>query len=228
MNSRMLLLLQLADSAFPVGGFAYSSGMESAVKHGLVNNEVNIKKYLITFSQQIFSFDFPFIFSAYNLNLINLDRPLILTMVESYEAMLLNPPIQKAGEVLGKNWLKVVNQIYKSTILDDFERMSFQLKISLHFPIIFGITMKILQFSIVETCKLFLYLAVRDQVSSLIRLGVAGPTRAQKELYAILKELDEELSDFDHVDYDKAFKTAYLLESAQLNHSRIYSRLFQN
>src|ERR1700694_976067 len=40
------LLWQLADSAFPTGGFAHSSGLEAAWQHGEVRNRVELNSFL--------------------------------------------------------------------------------------------------------------------------------------------------------------------------------------
>ena len=45
--SRLLWLMQLASPALPVGGFAYSEGMEAAVEHGLVTDESSAQHWLI-------------------------------------------------------------------------------------------------------------------------------------------------------------------------------------
>ncbi len=42
---RLMLLLQLADSAFPTGGFAFSEGLESAVAEGIVSNAGQLAAY---------------------------------------------------------------------------------------------------------------------------------------------------------------------------------------
>jgi len=48
--SSLLQLLWLASPALPIGGFSYSEGIESAVAHGWVHDEVSTAHWL---SQQL-------------------------------------------------------------------------------------------------------------------------------------------------------------------------------
>jgi len=43
----LLLLMQLASPALPVGGFSYSEGLESAVQHGYITDEATAQHWLI-------------------------------------------------------------------------------------------------------------------------------------------------------------------------------------
>ena len=42
-----LLLLQLADSAFPTGGFAHSSGLEAAAQLGEIKGPSGLERFLL-------------------------------------------------------------------------------------------------------------------------------------------------------------------------------------
>ena len=43
----LMMLMQLASPALPVGGFSYSEGLEAAVEHGLVHDEASVQTWLI-------------------------------------------------------------------------------------------------------------------------------------------------------------------------------------
>ena len=42
----LLTALRLSDSAFPVGGFAFSSGLEGAVDDGVVGGEADVVAFI--------------------------------------------------------------------------------------------------------------------------------------------------------------------------------------
>src|SRR4029434_10204435 len=60
------LLWQLADSAFPTGGFAHSGGLEAAWQHGEVRNRGELRGWLETSLQQIARASVPFVNAAHS------------------------------------------------------------------------------------------------------------------------------------------------------------------
>lgn len=216
-----LTLLHLADSALPVGGFAYSFGLECAIRQGLLTQPESVTDYLHTYAEQVISFDFPFVSSAYEME--GFDKA--ANLFSAYEAMLLNPMVRKANGVMGKNWLKLFCRMYA---LEELEKRASKEKWSCDLPVIFGICCKQIGISYQESLFLYFYSTLRDQISALIRLGAAGPSWAHNELKNILKNFDNQFYDYQPVPYHEAYKSAYLQEIAQLSHDRVYSKLFQN
>jgi len=227
-NAHLFLLLQMADSAFPVGGFAYSYGLESAIKHNLISNSEGLREYLLTFSEQLIAFDFPFVAAAHNQSITSLNTEDIKLLVLTYKAMLLNPPLSKAGCVMGRNWLKICKQITNSYLLDETEEVFQKGELTFEFPIVFGLSMQATNFTLSQTLFLYFYMSIRDQISALIRLGAAGPSMAHTELQQVLNGFTDKINSYIPVHYSTAHKSAYLLEVAQLSHDRVYSKLFQN
>ena len=212
-----------------MGGFAYSYGLESAVKHGLLASQQNTSDYLHTFAQQVISFDFPFLCSAYQLAADGLDKGLLAEMIYDYEAMLLNPLVQKAGLVLGKNWLRLMQQLSgASAEIKKLEEHLAAEQLKSHFPIVFGITAHLAKLELHQALSLYFYMTLRDQTSALIRLGAAGPMWAHAELSRLMDSFAERVNQYEAINYQEASKTAYLLEIAQLRHEHVYSKLFQN
>src|SRR6267378_1245945 len=59
------LLWQLADSAFPTGGFAHSLGLEAAWQHGEVRNRTELVSFVEAGLQQLGHAALPFVTASY-------------------------------------------------------------------------------------------------------------------------------------------------------------------
>jgi urease accessory protein len=227
-NENVFLLLQLADSAFPVGGFAYSSGLESAVKQGFILSLEDLRNYLITFATQVISFDFPFICSSHDFHIRADEENEVSILQASYRAMLLNPPLHKVTCITGSNWIKIMKQLVLNERMTTLDNMLASKKTGYEFPVVFGLSMKAAAFTLQQTLYLFFYMSLRDQASAMIRLSVTGPFMAHKEFKSVLDLFTTRIKNFKKIPYTQSVKSAYLLELAQLSHDRVYSKLFQN
>ena len=76
------LVLQLADSAFPVGGFAHSSGLEAAVQSGWVRDVRSIENFCVDCVRQAGAFSLPFVRASHR----DLGKPIPFTMISSTSA----------------------------------------------------------------------------------------------------------------------------------------------
>ncbi len=218
-------LYQLVDSAFPIGGFVYSLGMESAIKHGVLTNNDDVLHYLKTYLNQIISFDFPFFDAGYRY--INEEEEWSKMMV-TYEAMLMNPSIYKSSVVLGKNWIKLICSLYTCDKLTNIQRHFSKHNLTFHHVVILALGSAALGIQQDTLKEMYLYSALRDQISALTRLGTVGPQGGQSLLTLLLQEGKSQLKKYQPKHYEEATKSAYLLEILQLNHHKIYSKLFQN
>ncbi len=217
-NHHLYQILHFADSAFPIGGFAYSNGMEYAVKSQIINTVEELVQYLKSYIDQIYMFDLAFVKEACTLKSF---KELEL-LSDEYNAMLLNPALKKAGIVLGKNWLSILKNLFTIPNLDWYQ------KIDTDFHIVFAASLGSLSFSAQEICELFVFMNVRDQLSVVVRLGTLGPTKSH--------QIQKELLNYVAVNYnmlsipkvENAYKNAYMLELCQLSHQYLYTKLFQN
>ena len=103
-----------------------------------------------------------------------------------------------------------------------------QAGLPLHFVPAFGLALARLEVSAHDVQTMYLHMALRDQISAAIRLGVIGPMeghRLQHDFYAVFDEL---LARHAGRGYQQATRSAFLLDTAQVFHDDIYSKLFQN
>ncbi|MFZ6014315.1 MAG: urease accessory protein UreF [Bacteroidota bacterium] len=226
-NLKILHLLQITDSALPVGGFAFSQGMESALKQGLIYSYEDVMRYLNSFMQQVITFDLPFIKSAHEL--YNRQEPAWDEIIYAYEAMLMNPALQKSSEIMGKNIISLFKEIHADNSLETIWKYFDQKLLAFHFPVAFGVICAALHIEMQLWIQAYYYTCLRDQVSAITRLGFMGPRAAQgllSKLTATAHTWIEKQIQIPH--YEQASRSAYMIDLAQLNHTYIYSKLFQN
>ncbi|MDO6803438.1 urease accessory UreF family protein [Wenyingzhuangia sp. 1_MG-2023] len=217
-NYHLYQILHFADSAFPIGGFAYSNGMEYAVKSQLINTVEELKQYLKSYIDQMYAFDLAFVKQACTVTTFEE----LELLSNDYNIMLLNPALKKAGVVLGKNWLSILVNLYDVPHLDWYK------KIDTDFHLVFAASLGSLGFSSREICELFVFMNVRDQLSVVVRLGTLGPTKSHQIQKELLSYVATEYNMSFIPEVKNAYKNAYMLELCQLSHQYLYTKLFQN
>ncbi|WP_224998893.1 urease accessory protein UreF [Cesiribacter sp. SM1] len=220
-------LMHLVDSSIPTGSFAYSYGLESSITFGLIRNQYELRNYLYAYLQQIASMEIPFINSCYQ-------QPFpykgleLQQLVETYDAMMLVPTVSKASLAQGKNWISLLHTFYPAEDLDAIQEWFILRRLPLHFIPVYALALKQLQFSPDEIRSMYLHMALRDQVSAAIRLGFIGSMEGnalQHQFYTVFEDL---ISMHSHKTYKDACRSAFLLDTAQVFHENVYSKLFQN
>ena len=220
-------LLHLADSALPTGAFAYSAGLESSHAFGLVRTPRQLREHLYAFLQQVVSLEFPFLNSCYQLPTSELGAELH-ELAADYDAQLLVPALHRASQAQARNWLRLLDSFYPAAGLPEITCWFDQQALPLHFVPVFALALRRVGVALAEARTLLLHMALRDQLSAAIRLGLLGPMEGhqlQHDFYSIFEELLAAPSD---VPYWEAKRSAFLLEVAQLQHEGVYSKLFQN
>ena len=69
--SPLLALCQFTDSTLPIGAFAFSNGLESAIQLGIVSDEPTLSDYIAVMLKQTAYLDGVYINHAYQLSAAN-------------------------------------------------------------------------------------------------------------------------------------------------------------
>ena len=217
------LLLQLADSAFPAGGFAHSAGLEAALQLGEVQRTPeSIEAWCRELVQTTGTASLPFVNSAMRApeRFAEWDR--------LNDAFLSNHVARAASRVQGRAFFSTCCQSFPGGELTALRERVRSERLTQHFAPVFGVVCAHLRISLEHARQVFMYLAVRGALSAGVRLNALGPCAAQQLQVFLAFDMDRVLDETAHLDAHSATQSAPLLELFQMHHDRLYSRLFQS
>lgn len=211
---------QLADSAFPTGGFAHSLGLEAAWQAGEVRDEEALRQVLRDVIGQTGHAQLPLTSAAH-------EAPGRLAELDALcDVFLINPVANRASRVQGRSLLATCGQVFPSAAMDDVRRTAAGL--CGHQAPLFGAVFATLGVPLPLTQRLLLHVALRGVVSAAVRLGVIGPYAAQRLQAASAGDLDAVLARCADLRERDLSQTAPVFDILQAGHDRLYSRLFQS
>jgi urease accessory protein len=221
-----LRLLQITDSGFPLGGFAFSSGLESAAKLGLIRDLSAFRQYLKNYLSQIGNGEIPFVSDSFRLVQSGWEH--VEPLYKLFNAFMTIPTLRKASVTQGRSLLSAVRTAYPEVPVTDLTTWLDERRLSPHFAPTFGVCANLTGLSLEDTLVGYCYMGLRDQSAAGVRLGLLGPQAAQRALRQVISDVPGILASVADLHYDEAFKTCPVLDIAQAHHAQLYSRLFQS
>jgi urease accessory protein len=212
-------LLQLADSAFPTGGFAHSAGLEAAEQLG----HVRAPDDLVTFVEESLwsagSFGLPFVRAAQT------DPGAHAAVDAACHAATPGHVASRASRDQGQAFLRAAAVFSPATsrLAEEARR----LKLPGHLGPAFGAVLGLLGAGDEDTCRVFLYLGARGIYSAAVRLGLVGPIESQALLARSAPAMTAVLAACRAAPADAA-STSPVLDLLQGHQDRLYSRLFRS
>jgi urease accessory protein len=227
------LFLQLADSAFPTGGFAHSAGLEAAVQTGEVVGAAGLARFVAASLWQVGLGALPFVTAGH----AGADsRERMETLDAASDAFLLSAVQNRASRTQGRALVATCARIFLGEngqpspvqALDELVKERGIVAHVAHLAPLFGATAARLGATRAEAQELTLHLALRSVVSAAVRLGVVGPHEGQRLHHAHAAQLDEVLAACSELGPEEVAHPAPHFELIGSLHDRLYSRLFQS
>lgn len=213
-------ILQLADSAFPTGGFAHSSGLESARAHGFVPDEKAAAEAVR--DSVVACAHGPLVFvrvlHAAPASTDDEHAPHDADHDATLDAFLSSPVANRASRVLGRSLRAAAEHVFCIQIPAPLR----------HQATVFAAVTRALAVPIVDARRLFLFQHLRSVLSAAVRLGIFGPLEAQALQHDLGPSLDAVLERTAALGADDLAQTSPLLELYGARHDTLYSRLFMS
>jgi urease accessory protein len=222
MHASAWLVWQLADAAFPSGGFVHSGGLEAAWRWGQLPDTGRLVEFLEAQLVQTAESMAPLVRAVHRepSRLIELDR--------RCNVMLSNHVANRASLAQGKALVVAAQRAFGLPALAELGRLVRNRAIEGHLAPLFGAMTAALAIDTETTVRLFLYIGARGLLSSAVRLNVVGPLEAQAVQFRLGPFVEQLVTRRSQLRAEDAAQTAPALELLQMTHDRIYSRLFQS
>ena len=217
-----MLALQLADSAFPSGSFAHSGGIEAARQWGEIRSEESLKHFLETAIRQAPFGTLPFLVAAYR------KTDSFADLDQLCHAVLSNHVARQSSSTQGRSLLATAVRVFNLPAINQLQQDTKDQDLPAHLAPVFGALTLHLGIPLDKSLQVFLYTLLRDLVSAAVRLNIIGPHAGQRLLVELAPELELAARQSVELELADIAQTAPLVEILQVNHDRLYSRLFQS
>lgn len=226
-------VLQLADSAFPTGGFAHSGGLEAALQSGIVRGASGVRRFVEEAILAASTGALPLVGAAWDAELraagtaassafgaVDEIDAFTATTVWSHVAA-------RASRAQGRALVDVAARAFAVPRLVALRARVLAEATPGHLAPMFGAVTRALDVTRDDALGTFLHLTARSLLSAAVRLGALGPTEAQSLHAELDGALDAALARGRALGIDDVAQPSPITELLQAAHDRLYTRLFQ-
>jgi len=219
--------LRFVDSFFPSGGFAFSSGLEAAVKGGAVRDGNDLARYVedLLF-HGISKREAVAVAVAHRAAMAN-KLALALKVDRELDELKIGRDSRLASRQMGRQVMKVAaDQLRDSRLLRDFRVAIEEGRTPGHIPVAMGVTLAACHWSRQEAVAAFLYQTVQGFVSAAMKLLPVGQQEGQQLLARwgpLMAELSRQVKPQGALASWSPVQDIYAMR-----HARLESRLFRS
>ena len=208
--------LQLSDSFFPVGAFAYSDGLETATTSGLVRDAVSLGKWMDHYLDNVFVPCEGLALVKAMLALKKSDIENLISLDEELSAIRTSRAGRAASSGVGKRLLSVCSEFTSISLP--------QSNAAIAYAVVFfrsGVDEK-------HAALAYGYNRLTGIVSCGLRLISMGQQLGQELLTRTLERLPDAVDRILQTTNEPLRSFSPLLDIQQMNHQYVYSRLFRS
>jgi urease accessory protein len=217
-------LLQTTDTAFPIGGFAHSNGLEGLVDDRVVTDPASLETYLReSWVPALGALDLPLIRHA---ALAAIDDHALYDLDERASALRPTAESRRAQQQIGRQRLALVARLTAHPRLQTLAGAAERGEWSANLPVVWGVETACLELPSNHALAAYAYQSLNGHVAAAMKLIRIGPEGAQSILRRLAPAVDRAIADSATVLADAIGTFTPLLDLASARHETAYTRLF--
>ncbi|WP_232540536.1 urease accessory protein UreF [Lysinibacillus fusiformis] len=225
-NLSILQLLQIHDSAFPIGSYTHSYGMETYIQEDLIRT----KEQLIEFCQGYLFHNLvhgdAILIQAAFYAARDRDIARLTELDELCGAMKLAKESKEASVNVGKQFVRTVTPLMECPFLSQWKEKIEREEVKGHYAVLYGIYCEALGVNVFHAVMTFMYASISGLVQNAVRAVPFGQNTGVQALNELLISVEEAAQTVMSLTMDDLTNNALGIELASMKHEFLYSRLF--
>ncbi|WP_138418303.1 urease accessory protein UreF [Aquibacillus sediminis] len=225
-NTDVLYLMHIHDSAFPIGSYTQSFGMETYIQSDQIRTKQDLLNYChaYLFENLVYT-DGIFVKEAYQL-VEKDDWKQLIRLERICDASKNAVETREASRMMGKQFLQAILPVFEDEKLQTWKKYLDEGKIRGHFPIAYSIYTAQMKYDLYTTILTFLYSSTVSLVHNAVRAVPLGQKAGIEVIHQLIPKIAKAA---EHV-LDKSLQDlsnhAVGIEVASMQHRYLPSRLF--
>lgn len=222
----MLRLLQITDSGFPTGGYAFSHGLEALELAGDVRGERDVRDFALAQIQETLTgIELPAVWHAFQ---SSDDMEHLSELDELVDCLKPVPIYRQASRKLGRRLLASATPLIDSPCLDSFARAIETGMSPGHHAIVFGVIVHEIGVSGDLALLGFGSSSLNSYIAAAVRLGLIGQGAAQAIIAELQPSLIEAIERAKTLDFSEWGAYSPMIDLAGLAHAGRSARQFSS
>jgi urease accessory protein len=226
--SRFLALLQLCDTALPIGAFAFSNGLETYTQQGLISEVMTLQEWLEAVLHHVVHGSHLLPVALAHRATAAADWAQLERLDQQVTAMKHARELREASVKTGQGLLRLAIQVWPGPMIERLHALWQQQRVVGHQALVLGVLGSELRCEeriIVEAAG---YQWVSGVISAALRLLPIGQLAGQRLLAALLQHLPVIAGDIRQQGWDDLSSAAPEFDIRAMQHETLYSRLFRS
>lgn len=223
---QFLRLLQIHDSAFPIGSYTQSYGMETYIQEDILRTKEHLIEFCSTFLQQNLVYGDAILMQEAHAAARNRNSARLLELEQLCGAIKLAKESREASVNLGRQFIRTIAPLTEDPFFDEWQTRIKSNEIKGHYAISYGIYCAVSEMAVHHSVLAYLFASVNGLIQNAVRAVPFGQNTGVQAMHQLSEEVVQAANLVATLTEADLRNNALGIELASMKHEFLFSRLF--